>query len=72
MRNACAPIRWQEGVNHLIVLLFLVGSMLALGFHQQRLELQYDEDVLTAQDFSVVVQNPPRNATRPEGTYHNV
>lgn len=68
LRNACAPLRWQEGANHFLVLLFLIGAITALGYHQRRLELQYDEDVLTAQDFSIVVSNPPGDAIDPEGT----
>jgi hypothetical protein len=67
LRNACAPLRWQEGVNHLVVLVFLICAVLGLGYHQVNLEQQYDEDVLTASDFSVVVNNPPPDATDPEG-----
>jgi len=68
LKNDCAPLRWQEGVNHFGVLLFLLTAIVALGFHQKKLEQSYDEDVLTASDYSVVVKNPPNDATDPEGT----
>jgi len=59
LKNDCAAIQLYQGLNHLLVLLFLVISMIYLGFYQQKLEQQYDEDVLTAQDYSLVVLNPP-------------
>ena len=62
LKNACTPMRWQEGVNHLVVIVYLVISLIYLGFYQKRRELQYDEDVLTAQDYSVTVLNPPPDA----------
>jgi len=66
LKNNCAPLRWQEGINQVVVVAFLLVSVTALGYHQRRLELQYDEAVLTASDFSVVVQNPPDDAVDPE------
>jgi len=67
LKNDCAMLRWQEGANHLAVLVFLIVAIVALGYHQTRLELQYDEDILTASDFSLVVENPPEDATNPQG-----
>jgi hypothetical protein len=40
--------------------------MFALGWYQRRLELHYDESVLTASDFSVQVDKPPADATDPD------
>jgi hypothetical protein len=40
--------------------------MFALGWYQRRLDLHYDESVLTKADFSVQVDNPPADATDPD------
>lgn len=65
LKNACAPMRWNEGINHLVVCVFLTVSLIYLGVWQSRLEQSYDEQVLTAQDYSVVVLNPPPHANNP-------
>jgi hypothetical protein len=62
LKNDCSPMRWAEGVNHLIVVVFCTISMIALGFYQKHLELRYDESVLTASDYSIIVTNPPEDA----------
>lgn len=69
LKNDCAPLRWQEGINHFAVVCFLIVSIVTLGFHQKKQEQWYDEDVLTASDFSIVVKNPPPDATDPQGAY---
>lgn len=66
LKNACSRVRWQEGVNHLVVLLFLLLAILYLGRYQTRSELLYDEAVLSASDYSIKVDNPPPDATDPE------
>jgi hypothetical protein len=65
LKNTCATLRWQEGLNHAVVCLFITVSMLALGRYQRKLERRYDESVLTASDFSIQVDNPPADATDP-------
>eukprot|EP00977_Amphora_coffeiformis_P024377 scaffold15669_cov160-Amphora_coffeaeformis.AAC.1 len=65
LKNTCAPLRWQEGLNHLVVMIFLAVAMYALGWYQKRLERHYDEYVLTASDFSIQIDNPPPDATDP-------
>lgn len=62
LKNTCAPLRWAQGANHLVVMAFLTISIFALGYHQKRLEKRYDESVLTAADFSIQVDNPPADA----------
>lgn len=62
LKNDCSPIRIAEGVNHLVVVVFLTFSMIYLGFYQKKLELQYDESILTASDYSIIVLNPPKDA----------
>jgi hypothetical protein len=66
LKNICAPLRWQEGVNHLIVVVFLTVAIIALASHQKEMELQFDEEVLTASDYSIAVSNPPLNSNDPD------
>jgi hypothetical protein len=66
LKTICAPLRWQEGVNHLIVVVFLIIAMIALASHQKKKELQFDEEVLTASDYSIAVSNPPLNSNEPD------
>ena len=65
-KNDCAPLTWAQGLNHMVVVVFLMVAILALGHYQKQRELQYDEQILTAQDYSIVVYNPPLDATAPQ------
>lgn len=67
LKNTCAPLRWSpQGWNHLLVMGFLAVGMFVIGYYQRKLELAYDESVLTASDFSIQVDNPPADATDPD------
>lgn len=66
LRNVCAPLRWQEGVNHLLVVAFLIVAIFVLAQYQKRMERDFDEDELTASDYSIQIDNPPADATDPE------
>mmetsp|Transcript_606 Transcript_606/g.975 ORF Transcript_606/g.975 Transcript_606/m.975 type:complete len:793 (-) Transcript_606:298-2676(-) len=66
LANECADIRLREGLQHLVVILFLAIAIFALGFHQKKLELQYDEAILSASDYSIKVDDPPLDATDPD------
>ena len=57
---------WPSGINHLVVMLFLAAAIMALGQHQLRKQLEYDESMLTASDYSIQVDNPPMDAVDPE------
>jgi len=66
-RNACAngATRVQGMINY-VSILFMILSLLALGFYQKRLARKLDEDVLSATDYSLCVRNPPPDARDPE------
>jgi hypothetical protein len=66
LKNTCADLHWKQGLNHLVVMIFVTVSIFMLGRHQEKMELQYDELALTAQDYSIQVDNPPSDATDPE------
>jgi hypothetical protein len=65
-RNACnAPTKQNGMFNYATMLLFLVSTVLLSEF-LQRQEVKFDEDEQTAQDYSVVITNPPDDAKNPE------
>ena len=66
-KNMCGNVGWFLGINHLVVALFLLMCILALSRWQRKQELKYDESMLTASDFTIQVDNPPLDATEPDG-----
>lgn len=66
LHNACDAARLQQGmVNFATVGLVLLG-VFALSRYLKHMEVRMDEDEQTAQDYSVVIQNPPPDATDPQ------
>ena len=64
--NKCASLRWQEGVNHLVVVLYWIVAIVGLARHQRKMEKKHDEAKLTASDYSIEVANPPLDAYDPD------
>jgi len=64
LETTCAPLRWQEGVNHLVVVVFLFLGLIALGRYQKRMELSADEDILSASDYTIQIDNPPQESVQ--------
>ena len=70
LHNACSPLRWMDhsshnyiGANHLVVMVFVAGCIFYMGYYyQSSLELYLDELQLTAQDYTVQINNPPSDA----------
>lgn len=48
-------------VNFGTTLLFVVGFF-AMRFYLSAMEVKFDEDEQTAQDYSIVIRNPPEDA----------
>lgn len=66
LRNFCFGATLQQGfVNYSTLIFFLVG-ILWLNYYLQKMEVKFDEDEQTAQDYSMVITNPPPDATDPE------
>ena len=64
--NDCDGAIWRVGmVNFGTTLLFLVGFII-MRWYLSSMEVRFDEDEQTAQDYSIVVRNPPDSATDPE------
>ena len=68
LKNECAHLGWYVGANHLVVIFFLMFCVVGFTRYQIRRELEYDESILTASDYSIQVDNPPPDATDPDGT----
>ena len=45
---------------------FILLAMAALTLYQRRTQITFDEQEQTAQDYSIVITNPPADATEPE------
>eukprot|EP00588_Corethron_pennatum_P001534 CAMPEP_0194283838 /NCGR_PEP_ID=MMETSP0169-20130528/26235_1 /TAXON_ID=218684 /ORGANISM="Corethron pennatum, Strain L29A3" /LENGTH=777 /DNA_ID=CAMNT_0039029523 /DNA_START=214 /DNA_END=2544 /DNA_ORIENTATION=+ len=67
-KNDCEnPNFISMGVVHYVSTLLLIIGMYVIFFHyQQKLEVKYDEETLTASDYSVEIKNPPKDAIDPE------
>jgi len=67
-KNDCKnPHFISMGVVHYVSTLLLIIGMYVIFFHyQQKLEVKYDEETLTASDYSVEIKNPPKDAIDPE------
>lgn len=47
-------------------LMFVLVGILVMNIYQKHMEVKYDEDEQTAQDYSIVITNPPHDANNPE------
>eukprot|EP00557_Chaetoceros_sp_GSL56_P013206 CAMPEP_0176482786 /NCGR_PEP_ID=MMETSP0200_2-20121128/3563_1 /TAXON_ID=947934 /ORGANISM="Chaetoceros sp., Strain GSL56" /LENGTH=1152 /DNA_ID=CAMNT_0017879129 /DNA_START=57 /DNA_END=3516 /DNA_ORIENTATION=+ len=66
LKNNCDGAIFRVGmVNFGTTLLILVG-MIVMRFYLEKMEVKFDEDEQTAQDYSIVVRNPPHDAVSPE------
>ena len=68
LRNLCEGAKWEQGVNHLCVAAFMIISICVLSWLLHKGALKFDEDNLTASDYSVRVLDPPEGAIDPDGT----
>jgi hypothetical protein len=66
LKNDCDGSIWRVGmVNFGTTLLVLVGFVI-IAFYLGHMEVQFDEDEQTAQDYSIAIRNPPIDAIDPQ------
>jgi hypothetical protein len=66
LKNNCEQSnRLASAINYGTLVLMMVGAF-GLNIYLKRMEIAYDEDEQTAQDYSVVVHNPPGDSTNPQ------
>jgi hypothetical protein len=66
VRNNCDGPTVEQGMVNYATLLFLIVGTFILGVYLRKMAVAFDEDEQTAQDYSIVIANPPGDATDPE------
>jgi hypothetical protein len=66
LRNNCASPAIQTSMINYATLIFVMLGTVGLNMYLRRMEVAFDEDEQTAQDYSIVIANPPGDATDPE------
>ena len=64
--NDCDGATFQQGMVNYGTLIFVLLGVVVMNAYQKHMEVKYDEDEQTAQDYSVVITNPPPDASDPE------
>ena len=65
-RNACGGAMIMDGVIDYLTFVFVVIFLSAASYFLYIREVRMDEDVLTADDYSLLVTNPPEDAYDPD------
>mmetsp|Transcript_9293 Transcript_9293/g.15873 ORF Transcript_9293/g.15873 Transcript_9293/m.15873 type:complete len:1352 (-) Transcript_9293:1785-5840(-) len=66
MKNTCDGATMNVGIVNLATLGFIMLATIALSAYQKRKVVEFDEQEQTAQDYSIEISNPPKDATEPE------
>lgn len=66
LRNLCPRPELAQGMVHFSSLVTLLVIFWLLGLYEKQREVIFDEGKQTAQDYSVIVKNPPPDAYDPE------
>lgn len=66
LKNTCDGATMNVGIVNLASLGFIMLATLALSMYQKRKVVEFDEQEQTAQDYSIEISNPPKDATEPE------
>jgi len=68
LRNKClgAEIPFPGIVGNWVSLIVLIVAFGLLAIFQRAREVRFDEDKLTASDYSLIVKNPPKDAYNPD------
>jgi hypothetical protein len=66
MQNHCEAATLNQGLVNWASLILVIIGIAVLNIYLKQMEVAYDEDEQTAQDYSVVITNPPPDATDPE------
>jgi hypothetical protein len=63
MKNNCDGATLTRGLYSLATTCVIVLGMIAASIYLKAKEIEFDEDEQTAQDYSIIVKNPPVDAT---------
>lgn len=65
-KNTCDGATMNVGIVNIASLGFIMLAVAVLSVYQKKKQVQFDEQEQTAQDYSIEITNPPRDATEPE------
>ena len=66
VRNFCDGATIEQGFINLAVLGLIILGLVIMNVRAKRMEIHFDEDEQTAQDYTVEIKNPPADAYDPE------
>jgi hypothetical protein len=66
LKNLCNGQKWEIGIVNYVTMILVLVCTTGLGFYLRYQEIKFDEDEQTAQDYSIVITNPPPDASDPE------
>ena len=66
LKNNCDGATVRNGMVNLGVLMVVVVGVLIMNWVVAKAEVEFDEDEQTAQDYSIVIKNPPPDAWDPQ------
>eukprot|EP00804_Cyclotella_cryptica_P013285 CCRYP_018642-RA/>CCRYP_018642-RA protein AED:0.04 eAED:0.04 QI:382/1/1/1/1/1/4/1250/711 len=66
LHNECDGTPWQLAACSFAAMVLIVVSMFSLSDYLKRQEVQFDVDEQTAQDYSIKISNPPKDAKDPD------
>ena len=70
LKNNCDGATLEQGfINYGALLLMILGTII-IWIRVKRVEVKFDEDEQTAQDYSIVIYNPPSDAFDPDEWKH--
>ena len=65
-KNLCGGISMADGVVHIVSLTIMALGFLVLKYTQKLEDKRADERKVSSSDYTVMIKNPPPNATNPE------
>ena len=65
-KNNCNEFTFQQGMVNFVAVMTALLIIVLFNIYQSKKEIIYDEDKVTASDYSVVVKNPPKDAFDPD------
>ena len=66
LKNNCDGATIEQGMINYATLILMILGIIILNIYMKKSEVAFDEDEQTAQDYSVVIHNPPGDATDPD------
>jgi len=66
LKNNCESPPLTQGMLHYATMIFMCFGVYLMNKKLDRMSIEFDEDEQTARDYSLVVKNPPPDATDPE------